>query len=181
MPIITKKLIEKEIQKPPVKGNRVVWDEATKGFGIVITAARSASFILNYYNVEGKQRRYTIGRFSEWDVDSARGEAVVLRKKIRGDAEHPPFDPLAQREQEQKKVEAQKLDQRTIAQLGQEYLERYAIPNKRAKSIREDKRIIENIILNPMYNLRDVPVSEPFKDLQRRLEESSDRCRGSDQ
>jgi len=47
--------------KPPAAGNRIVWDRDLTGFGVRITAAGAISFILRYF-INGRQRRYTIGR-----------------------------------------------------------------------------------------------------------------------
>ncbi|MEE8276857.1 MAG: Arm DNA-binding domain-containing protein, partial [Alphaproteobacteria bacterium] len=62
---ITDKLV-KELEAPP-RGNWIVYDGdhkgAVSGFGIRITAAGARSFVLNYRNVEGRERRYTIGLY----------------------------------------------------------------------------------------------------------------------
>ena len=57
--------------EPPQKGNRRVYDEDIKGFGIRITANGAKSFVLNYY-VDGRERRYTIGQYPDWKPAGAR-------------------------------------------------------------------------------------------------------------
>jgi hypothetical protein len=53
---------------------------------------RPRSFVLNYRGEGGRERRYTIGRFGDWTVDTAREEARQLKAAIgRG------VDPLAER------------------------------------------------------------------------------------
>jgi integrase len=65
--------------------------KAPGGFGVVVTAAGTRSFALNY-RIAGKERRYTIGRVGVWPVPKAIKTARELRQQIdRGD------DPLAAR------------------------------------------------------------------------------------
>ena len=45
----------------PATGNRIVYDDLVKGFGVRVTAAGSKAFILNYRNSSGRERRLTIG------------------------------------------------------------------------------------------------------------------------
>ena len=66
--------------------------EAPGGFGVVVTAAGTRSFVLNY-RIAGRERRYTIGRAGLWPVPKAIKAARELRQQIdRGD------DPLVARE-----------------------------------------------------------------------------------
>lgn len=84
---------------PPEKGSAVHWfSEAMiegrpppRGFGVVVTAGGTKSFVLNY-RVGAIQRRYTIGRWPDWSALRAVREARGLRQRIdRGE------DPLAVR------------------------------------------------------------------------------------
>ena len=88
---ITDKLVRELV--PPAKGSRIIYDEKVKGFGIRITKERAKSFILNYRNHEGRERRYTIGPYGPvWSVELARKHAGELKRRIGlGD------DPLAVR------------------------------------------------------------------------------------
>ena len=74
---ITDKLV-KELT-PPEKGNRVEYDTEVAGFGLRITAAGARSFVLNYRNAEGRERRLTIGPYGQnaWSVQAARRRAGV--------------------------------------------------------------------------------------------------------
>ena len=58
--------------KAPEENSRIEWDAEIPGFGVRITAAGVTSFILDY-RIFGRQRRYTIGRYPEDDVNN-RGE-----------------------------------------------------------------------------------------------------------
>lgn len=67
----------------PAKGNRVYYGLSPAGFGIRITAAGARSFVFNYrVRATGVERRYTIGKFPDWSVGSARVEAKRLRRLI---------------------------------------------------------------------------------------------------
>jgi hypothetical protein len=44
--------------------DRSIGRDLPQGFGVVVTANGVRSFVLNY-ELQGKQRRYTIGRFSD--------------------------------------------------------------------------------------------------------------------
>jgi hypothetical protein len=48
----------------PTSGEKITYDESVKGFGIRVTAGGARSFVLNYRTRLGRERRYTIGRFS---------------------------------------------------------------------------------------------------------------------
>jgi site-specific recombinase XerD len=74
----------------PEKGNKVHYDASLAGFGIRVTAAGAKAFILNYRTRAGRERRITIGGFSNWSTVAARQEARRLKQEIdRGS------DPLA--------------------------------------------------------------------------------------
>src|SRR5947207_7174547 len=84
----------------PEKGNAVHWFAGAKvegkdlprGFGVVVTAGRVKSFIVNY-RIGQKQRRITIGRWPDWTIVAAVREARLLRQRVdRGE------DPLGERE-----------------------------------------------------------------------------------
>ena len=61
-------------------GNRIIYDDAVKGFGIRVTAAGAKAFVFTYWTA-GRQRRYTIGSFPNWPLATARAE--------RGDVDQP--------------------------------------------------------------------------------------------
>lgn len=124
----------------PEAGNRIDWDEKLPGFGVRITAGGVTSFILDYY-VSGRRRRYTIGRHPEMTASVARGRAEALRVRIRDG--HDPME-----ERVQSRVES------TVKDLSAEYLERYAEPNKRPTSVRNDRQMIDGIIVPRIGKLR---------------------------
>ena len=73
---------------PPDEGYALNWDDELKGLGLRTTAAGVKSFILNYRNSDGVQRRITIGRASILTATAARLKAVKLLRTI-ADGEDP--------------------------------------------------------------------------------------------
>ncbi len=74
----------------PERGNRVILDDALKGFGVRVTAAGARAFVLRYRRrSDGIQRMFTIGSHPAWGVGAARDEAKRLKRAIDGGA-----DPL---------------------------------------------------------------------------------------
>src|SRR5947209_17402 len=125
---------------PPAAGNRIQYDDEIPGFGARITSNGVVSFILNY-RVQGRERRYTIGRHPELTALAARERAIQLRGKILDG-----IDPLQQR------IEAS--NEPTMDDLARDYIERYAKPHKRASSLRNDRQMLERIILPKLKALR---------------------------
>ncbi len=78
------KLTERSIKglPNPSEGNKVTWDSELSGFGIRITRNGARSFILNYRNQTGIQRRLTIGRFPTLSATAARRRARALKAKV---------------------------------------------------------------------------------------------------
>lgn len=77
--------------KAPATGTAIAWDREVPGFGVRVTAAGVKSFFLDY-RIAGRQRRYTIGRYGDETVDSARKKAGKLRCDIS-----EGIDPLTEK------------------------------------------------------------------------------------
>ncbi len=143
---ITDKLVQGLVK--PAEGNAIIYDadkgkqKRVAGFGIRITANGAKSFIFNYRNAEGRDRRITIGTYLDpWSVEAARKRAKTLKKKVSlGE------DPLADR------VKVRTAP--TITDLCARYVEDY-LPRKRASSQASDRRIIARII-KPTLGARKV-------------------------
>ena len=129
--LITEKLLKK--LQPPPRGSRIVYDRELRGFGVRITAAGAVAFILNY-RVHGRERRFTIGHRGEMSAEMAREEALRLRQRIREGG-----DPLTEKEHARGVP--------SMSDLGAEYLRRHAEPKKAALSLRDDRRILNAIVL----------------------------------
>jgi integrase len=125
---------------PPTAGNEVTWDDEVSGFGVRITAEGVISFVMNY-RFDGRQRRYTIGRFPEYSAEKARKEALDLRYKIS-----KGIDPLGERERER--------GEPIMSELAKDYLENYAVKNKRPTSLRNDRQMLERIVLPRLGRIR---------------------------
>lgn len=121
----------------PKAGSRIMWDSEIKGFGVRITAAGVASYILDY-RIHGRHRRYTIGRHPEWSSEAARSEAAALKPRIS-----KGYDPL--HEKQMARTEP------TINDLAEEYKERV---KKRPGSLRNDREMLAGIILPKLGKLK---------------------------
>jgi integrase len=130
----------------PEQGNSIHYDDELTGFGVRITAAGAVAFILNY-RVAGRERRITIGRHPEWSAEAARTEALNLKHEIRNRR-----DPLVAREKEH--------GEPLFADLARDYMEIYALKNKRASSVRNDRQMLERIILPKLGRLRVIAVGQ---------------------
>jgi integrase len=129
--LITQKLLSKI--EPPAQGNRLFFDREIRGFAVRVTAKGAIAFVLNYH-IRRRERRYTIGRHPELSVAEARDEAIELRKQIKKGR-----DPLEARVSDREAP--------TMKELADDYFEFYANKNKRASSIRNDRQMLENVIL----------------------------------
>jgi hypothetical protein len=127
------------------------WDDEISGFGLRITAGGTRAFILNY-RVDGKQRRYKIGRYPIYTAESARKKAIEL---LRGIAQGQ--DPL----EEQKK----RRDEPLMSHLAEAYIQEYASVKKRPRSIFNDESIINNHILPSLAGKRVSTVTR--RDIER--------------
>ena len=114
----------------------VVWDNSLPGFGVRVKPSGVRSYIIQYRNRNtSASRRLTIGQHGPLlTFDQAKKQArALLADAMRGE------DP----------VEIRKTARRapSIADLAVDYLERHAIPKKRPKSVRDDRAMLDNIIL----------------------------------
>lgn len=125
----------------PENANKIVWDSELKGFGIRVTSAGDVSFFLNY-RAHGRQRRYKIGRAPEWTPDAARAEAATLKPLI----DSKGYDPLAEKQRAR--------GEPTFRDLETEYLERHYSAEASANSKRNDRQMLESIILPRLGGLR---------------------------
>jgi len=142
------KLTETTVKKLPIpqKGSYLYRDDSIPGFACAVTSYGGRSFVLAYC-IRGKEHRMVIGRYFPGSsggesVTSARRKALKLRELI-----DDGIDPMEQREQEQQEREQEERSQRTVTELSQAYLERWAIPRNRPSSVRNDKSMLNGIIL----------------------------------
>jgi len=95
-----------------MQAGQTIWDAGIKGvlgFGARRQVGITVSFILAYRNQDGRQRRYTIGKFTALTVEAARERAKKLRESIgRGE------DPAASK--------AEQLHSQTVAEMTEVYI-----------------------------------------------------------
>lgn len=118
---------------PHPRRDRIHYDDKVPGFGVRVTKAGVKSFIVNYH-CDGRERRLTIGRWPTWSAEAARDKANALRVEIDNG-----IDP-------QRKIEEARAE-KSVADLAKEYLENHAQVYKREKSVYEDRRMLDKIIL----------------------------------
>ena len=114
----------------------VVWDNTLPGFGVRVKPSGVRSYIIQYRNRNtSASRRLTIGQHGPLlTFDQAKKQArAMLADAMRG------ADPVEIRRTARKAA--------TIADLAADYLERHAVPKKRPESVRDDRAMLDNIIL----------------------------------
>ena len=120
---------------PPAKGSRIFYDDTVKGFGCRVTTAGARAFVLNYRTNAGRERRYTIGAFPDWQTTAARAEAKRLKLEIRVNGADPVGGLQAAR------------GEPTVADMVERYIEEH-LPKKRPGSQAEDLGLIKQWILS---------------------------------
>jgi integrase len=142
--------IVKRLPRPPT-GNRIHYDSDVKGFGARVTAAGARAFVLTYRTHSGRQRRYTIGSFPDWQTAAAREEARRLKRDIDGGG-----DPLADLAAERGAPTGADL----IARFEAEHL-----PRKRGQTAAHYRQLIRNYIAPAFRHLKVADVR--FEDVDR--------------
>ncbi len=133
----------------------IVWDTDVKGFGISVSRGGVKSFLLNYRGAGGRERRYTIGRFGEWTVETAREEARQLKAAVgRGE------DPLSQRQARRQAPDTVP----TVADLAARVLSEHY--SKKSASSRRNAEILFRLYLLPALGSRTVE-SVTWQDLDK--------------
>ncbi len=111
--------------KPPESGRRWVYDIKVAGLGLLITHTGASSFYW-YRKVNGRPERVLIGKFPTINVDTARERA----DEFNGEAAKGINPADAKRK---------KRSELTLQETFDLYLEKHAIPHKKASSVTTDK------------------------------------------
>ena len=76
------KLTERMAKAAETRGkDHLIFDDEVTGFALCVYQSGNRAFTLSYI-FNGRQRRFTIGRWPEWSVVAARDRAKVLRREI---------------------------------------------------------------------------------------------------
>lgn len=144
------KLTDRTIKALKPKAERYEkWDEGRAGFGVRVSPAGRKSFIY-MYRFDGKPRRMTIGTYPATSLATARTKHAQAQEALE-----KGIDPGAVHV-EKRRAERQA---EMVADLVEEYLSRWARPNK--KSAAEDERVLRKDVL-PKWGKRKA------KDIRRR-------------
>ena len=122
-----------------------MFDADVLGLSICIYPSGSRSFMFDY-RVSGRQRRYTIGRWPEWNVTAARERAKALRRDI--DAGQ---DPVADREDDR--------DAPRIPALIDRYLKEHAV-HLSARNASDQESMLRKLV-EPHWKNKLVAEIEP--------------------
>ncbi len=131
-----KKLTKRFVESISTQGKEEVllWDTELKGFGVRVFATGRKTYFVQYRNEGGDTRRKKIGVHGSITAEQAREEA----KKLLGN--------VAKGEDPSKEAKQARL-RPTFAKLASDYMEIYAKANKSPQSFKEDKRMLDQVIL----------------------------------
>lgn len=158
MPKITKRFVEAITPQP----DRTLqhWDSELKGFGILVLPSGRRTYFIQYRISNRIRKHLKIGIHGQISTEEAR----TLAKKYLGEIAHGE-DPATKKKENR--------DLPLIKDLAQDYLDRYAIPKKRPRSIAEDKKLLKNIILPTIGNQQVKHISRrTIENLHNQLEKA---------
>lgn len=141
MPKLTKRFVDL-IPPPNEDGGKDIfhWDDELPGFGLRAKTSGVKSYIIQYRQ-SGRSRRMTLGRHGVLTADEARRLARLQLGKVAHGK-----DPAKDRSDERQAP--------TVKELAADYMERHAIPNKRPSSIRNDRTMLDNIVLPRLGSMK---------------------------
>lgn len=143
MPNITKRFVE-SITPDPHKLSQY-WDTGLKGFGVIVLPSGRCTYCIQYRNQNRVVKRLKIGVHGQVTTEEAR---ALARKHLASTAHGE--DPA------QGKKQAQNLF--SMQDLARDYFERHG-QKKREKSLKEDEKLLRNIILPSLGHLKVANVS----------------------
>lgn len=134
---LTKRLVESIV--PDSEKMIKQWDSEIKGFGVIILPSGRRTYCVQYRNAQRVKKMFKIGVHGQITTEEARS----LAKKYLSDVVHGQ-DPASKKKDDR--------DLPLVKDLAQDYLDRYAETRKRQRSIREDQKLLKNIILPALGN-----------------------------
>lgn len=146
---LTKRFIESIIPDPrkPLK----YWDDEIRRFGVVILPSGRRTYCIEYRNANHIQKRVKIGVHGQITLEEARNIAKIKLGKIA------TGEDLAETVKQSRNMP-------TVNELAEKYLKLHAEIEKRPKSIKEDKSMLNNYILKE-FGARKVS-SITYEDIQ---------------
>jgi len=143
MPKFTKRFVE--AIAPDSEKTLKFWDAELKGFGLIVLPSGRRTYCIEYRNVDRVKKRLKIGIHGTITTEEARD----LAKKRLGQVAHGE-DPTEQKKQLSNLA--------TVGELASNYLELHGY-KKRPKSLQEDQKLLQNIILPALGRLKVIYIS----------------------
>ena len=137
--------------EPPATGERVVWDSQLTGFGVRVSYSGRRTYFVYARTIGGRQVKVKVGVHGQVTADQARDLAEIEIGKLMAGQ-----DPAAERRQLRELERARRIAP-TMNGLAEEYLTAHAEVHKRPSSVRDDRAILQKIVL-PRLGSR--PVTE---------------------
>ena len=138
MPKITKRFVD-SITPDPEKTLKY-WDSELKGFGLIVLPSGRQTYCIEYRNLVRVKKRLKLGVHGQITTEEAR----ELAKKRLGQVAHGE-DPATDKRHMNTLV--------NMEDLAQNYLERHGY-KKRPKSVYEDEKLLNNVILPALGRLK---------------------------
>jgi integrase len=138
MPKLTKRFVESIVPDPqkPLK----YWDDELSRFGVVVLPSGRRTYCIEYRNANRIQKRLKIGVHGQITAEEARNLAKIQLAKVTHG------EDIAEQSKQLRALP-------TFEELTQDYLERHA-QKKRAKSLKEDLKLLKNILLPAFGSLK---------------------------
>ncbi len=143
MPNITKRFVESIT--PDSHKLSQYWDTSLKGFGVIVLPSGRRTYCIQYRNQHRVLKRLKIGVHGQVTTEEAR----ALARKHLASITHGE-DPAQNKKQIQELFGMQ--------DLARDYIERHA-QKKREKSLKEDNKLLKNIIMPSLGSLKVANVS----------------------
>src|SRR5262245_33547863 len=127
---------------PKPDKDKVYWDDGLTGFGIRVRAGGSKTFIVQYRNAQGKERKITVGRYVMVTADEEREQAksVLPQRTLKSDT-------AAEREAQKKAITVEQLCRQYLADCENGLILGRAGKQKKASTVVTDRGRIERHII----------------------------------